>query len=73
MYMLVAIKKGQAVECVPGFANRRDAKHEADLLNALPAEWQDPDGRVHYRPEWKVARQPRTFGAGHAGTGAATA
>jgi hypothetical protein len=60
MYMLVAIKKGKPVECVPGFANLRDAKHEADRLNALPAEWQEPDGRIYCRPQWKIARQPKT-------------
>jgi hypothetical protein len=61
MYRLVAVKKGRAVECVPGFASRRDAQHEADRLNALPAEWQEPDGRIDCRPHWEAARQPRTF------------
>jgi hypothetical protein len=55
MYMLVAYREGKKVECVPGFARKRDAQYEARRLNALPTHWRDPDGRVYHRPYWAVA------------------
>ena len=56
MFMLIAVKQGQQAECVPGFFSRRDAQHEADRLNALPREWQEPDGR-----RWQRVKSPATW------------
>ena len=54
MYKLVAYREGKKVECVPGFARKRDAQYEARRLNALPPHWRGPDGRVYHRPHWTV-------------------
>jgi hypothetical protein len=57
MYMLVALRDGETVECVSGFLSKRDAQHEARRLNSLPTHWRNPDGKVYHRPVWAVASQ----------------
>ena len=57
MYMLVALREGKKVECVSGFASKREAQREARRLNALPTHWRNPDGLVYHRPYWAVAAQ----------------
>ena len=54
MYALVALREGKKVECVPGFASRRDAQLEARRLNSLPTHWRNSEGKVYHRPYWEV-------------------
>jgi hypothetical protein len=57
MYLLVAYRNGKPVECVPGFAEKRDAQSAARRLNSLPTHWRNPDGRLYRRPSWEVECQ----------------
>jgi hypothetical protein len=63
MYALVALREGKKVECVPGFASRRDALLEARRLNSLPTHWRNADGKVYHRPYWEVVSEDATPGS----------
>ncbi len=57
MYSIVAVRDGEMVERVPGFATMKEAEKEVHRFNSMPAYWYQPDGKFYRRPQWQVLRQ----------------